>query len=391
MPQRNPDPSFSLTRLLILSVSAGAGHVRAAQAVEAAAHAAGPHPEVTHIDLLSLVPADFRRLYGQQYISLVEKLPQLWAYLYAKSDRPARDSLLGKLKRGVEKLNTRKLSAEIARIRPDAILCTHFLPAELLSRRRAKGARLPPIVVQVTDYDVHALWVHPHVDRYCVASEEVAFRLADRGVPRASITVTGIPVMPQFSTPIDRAVCARELGVSAERFTVLMMAGGAGVGGLDQLAERLLRLPDDMQLIALAGRNEDLLKRLKKLAAAHPGRLFPLGFTTTVERVMTASDLVITKPGGLSVSECLAKRRPMLLVSPIPGQEERNADYLLEAGAAIKAVDAATLEFKLARLLADRARGGARLRAMSDAAHRIAKPDAAAQVLALISSIQGTS
>ena len=199
-----------------------------------------------------------------------------------------------------------------------------FLPAELLSRQRAQpqkinGKRLPPLWVQVTDFDVHALWVHPHVDRYCVANEEVAFRLADRGVPREKISVTGIPVMPQFSAPLERAVCARELGLAPDKFTVLMMAGGAGVGSLDEMAQRLLRLPDELQLVALAGRNADLLKRLQALAKQHPGKLFPLGFTTTVERVMTAADLVVTKPGGLSVSECLAKQRPMLLVSPIPG------------------------------------------------------------------------
>jgi processive 1,2-diacylglycerol beta-glucosyltransferase len=221
--------------------------------------------------------------------------------------------------------------------------------------------------VQVTDFDVHALWVHPQVDRYCVASDEVAFRLADRGVPREKISVTGIPVMPQFSTPLERAACARELGLAPDRFTVLMMAGGAGVGSLDAMAQRLLTLPDDLQIVALAGRNADLLKRLQALAKNHPQKLFPVGFTTTVERVMTAVDLVVTKPGGLSVSECLAKQCPMLLVSPI---------------AAIKAVDAATLEFKLARLLADRPR----LAAMSAAAKRIGRPHAAADVVALISS-----
>jgi processive 1,2-diacylglycerol beta-glucosyltransferase len=372
--------------LLILSVSAGAGHVRAAQAVEAAARAANPPLAVTHLDLLALVPADFRRLYGQQYIKLVDRLPQLWSFLYSRSDRPSRDSLLGGLKRAVEKLNTRRLAGEIERLRPDTILATHFLPAELLSRQRAlaskkKGPALPPLWVQVTDYDVHALWVHPHVDRYCVASEEVAFRLADRGVPRGRITVTGIPVMPQFAAPLEREQCARELGIDPGRFTVLMMAGGAGVGSLDELAARLLRLPDGLQLVALAGRNEELLGRLRTLAGAHPGRLLPLGFTTTVERVMSAADLVVTKPGGLSVSECLAKGKPMLLVSPIPGQEERNADYLLEAGAAIKAVDAATLEYKLAGLLAD----PHRLRAMAAAAGAIARPRAAADVVALIS------
>src|SRR5215831_96603 len=169
-------------QLLILSVSAGAGHVRAAQALEAAAVKAGMN--ATHIDLLTLVPRQFSKLYGQQYIKLVEKLPALWSWLYSKSDRPSRDTLVGNLKRSIEKLNTRKLQAEIARLGPDAILCTHFLPAELLSRRKAKGKPLPPLWVQVTDFDVHALWVQPHVDRYCVASDEVAYRLADRGVPR---------------------------------------------------------------------------------------------------------------------------------------------------------------------------------------------------------------
>ena len=366
----------------MLSVSAGAGHVRAAEAVVKAAAAAHPPVAATHVDLLSLVPKEFRKLYGEQYIRLVEKLPQLWSYLYAKSDRPSRDSLTGKLKRAVEKLNTRKLHAEIERLAPDAILCTHFLPAELLARQKSKGRALPPLWVQVTDFDVHALWVHSHVDRYCVANDEVAFRLADRGIPRERISVTGIPVMPQFSAPLDRATCAGELGLSAEKFTVLMMAGGAGVGGLDTLAERALRLPDAPQVVALAGRNAELLQRLQAAAARHPGKLFPLGFTTTVERVMTAADLVVTKPGGLSVSECLAKQKPMLLVSPIPGQEERNADYLLESGAAIKAVDAATLVFKLARLLA----GPAQLEAMRAAAARIGRPNAAADVVELISA-----
>ena len=366
----------------MLSVSAGAGHVRAADAVVKAASTAKPPLIATHLDLLTLVPKDFRKLYGEQYIRLVEKLPQLWSYLYSKTDRPSRDSLVGKLKRAAEKLNTRKLNAEIERLAPDVILCTHFLPAELLSRQKSKGRSLPPLWVQVTDFDVHALWVHSHVDRYCVANEEVAFRLADRGVPRERITVTGIPVMPQFSAPLDRAICAGELGLKPETFTVLMMAGGAGVGGLDMLAERVLRLPDSPQLVALAGRNAELLQRLQALARQHPGKLFPLGFTTTVERVMTAADLVVTKPGGLSVSECLAKQRPMLLVSPIPGQEERNADYLLESGAAIKAVDGATLVFKLANLMAE----PARLAAMSAAAARIGRPGAAADVVALISS-----
>ncbi len=158
---------------------------------------------------------EFRKLYGEQYIRLVEKLPQLWSYLYSKTDRPSRDSLIGKLKRAAEKLNTRKLNAEIERLAPDVILCTHFLPAELLSRQKAQGASLAAAVGAGNRLRCTRVVGAPHVDRYCVANEEVAFRLADRGVPRERITVTGIPVMPQFSAPLDRAICAGELGLDA--------------------------------------------------------------------------------------------------------------------------------------------------------------------------------
>ncbi|MCW7538465.1 glycosyltransferase [Aquabacterium sp. A7-Y] len=363
--------------LLLLSVSAGAGHVRAAQAIEAAA-AGRPSPvRVTHLDVLELVPASFRKLYSESYIELVERLPLLWAYLYQRTDRRAERSVFDRLRRGVERLNTRNLWDEIEHIAPDAIVCTHFLPAELLARRIKRGIATPPVWVQVTDFDVHGLWMQAGLQGYFVANDEVAWRLADRGMARERIRVTGIPVMPRFAEPLDRSVCAEELGLDPRRFTVVMMAGGGGVGSLDTLAERALALPHDLQVVALAGRNQELLQRLEQLKQRHPGQLFPLGFTRTVERVMSCADLVVTKPGGLSTSECLAKGLPMLLVSPIPGQEERNADYLLEAGAAQIALDTASFEFKLDRLLREREQLGR----MAAHAVRIARPRAAHEVL----------
>jgi processive 1,2-diacylglycerol beta-glucosyltransferase len=170
-------------RLLLLSVSAGAGHVRAAQALEAAAKLARPPFTATHLDLLTLVPKDFKKLYGEQYIKLVERLPQLWSFLYSKSDRPTRDSLVGRLKRAAEKLNTRKLDAEIERLAPDVILCTHFLRRSCCrAGSAANGAPKRPPVGAGHDFDVHALWVHPHVIAIALPAE-VAYRLADRGVP----------------------------------------------------------------------------------------------------------------------------------------------------------------------------------------------------------------
>jgi processive 1,2-diacylglycerol beta-glucosyltransferase len=367
-------------KVLVLSVSAGAGHVRAAQALCAQAQASHPNWQMTHIDVMDLVPRTFRHLYAESYIKLVEKAPLLWAYLYQRSDKRTRASKTDRIRRGIEKLNTRKFDGEIERLAPDAIICTHFLPAELLSRRIRKHRPTPPVWVQVTDFDVHGLWLHEHMQGYFVANDEVAARLASKGIVREQIQVTGIPIMPVFSQAPPRDIAAKELELDPHKTTVLMMSGGAGVGGIEVLAEQLASMPQELQIIALAGRNEALLKDLKAIAKKHPNRLLPMGFTRTIERVMAAADFAITKPGGLTSSECLAMNLPMIVISPIPGQEERNADFLLESGAALKAVDGASLQFKVERLLDH----PDELVAMRERMRFVARPQAAASVLAIV-------
>lgn len=339
-----------MKRIHVLSVSAGAGHVRAAQALVAAASDFDAL-EVRHVDVLDLVPASFRTLYGEFYLKLVERHPHLWAWMYDKTDRTPRDAWFSRMRRAIERLNTRKLASLIDDFAPDAIVCTHFLPADLLARRIAHGATLPPVFVQVTDFDLHRLWVQEGMAGYLVASEEVAFRVRGYLPEQSGIAVSGIPIMPAFSQTRNRAECAAELGLDASRRSVLVMTGGAGIASGSAMVERMLTIDADFQIIALAGRNESLLARYRELAAQKPGRLFPLGFTTTVERIMACADIAVTKPGGLSTSECLAMGLPMILIAPIPGQEERNASHLLEQGAALLALDAGALEFRLRRLL----------------------------------------
>ncbi len=368
-------------KVLVLSVSAGAGHVRAAQALCSAA-AAGAEFDAEHLDVMELVPSTFRKAYAESYIHLIERAPLLWAHLYARTDRRSRDSKTDAIRRGIERLNTRRVMAEIEKRRPDAIVCTHFLPAELLSRRIRKGRPTPPVIVQVTDFDVHGLWIHEHMQAYCVATTEVEARIIARGIAADQVHVTGIPIAPAFGAAPAQAVAREELGIPANRRVALMMSGGAGVGDLRSLVERILASDIDCQLIALAGRNVQLLAQLQELAVRHPGRLLPMGFTTTIERLMAAADVAITKPGGLTSSECLALGLPMIVVSPIPGQEERNADFLLESGAAVKAVDAASLVFKLRALLAQ----PGRLTAMRASALAVGHPDAAQRVLAVVRS-----
>ena len=370
------------TRILLLSVSAGAGHVRAAEALRAWGSAAFAGRVVTrHIDVMDFVPAGFRKVYTDGYIKMVRHLPSVWGMLYDASSRTPSGAFSQKLRRAAERLGTRALTREIDAFAPDAVVCTHFLPAELLARRTKRGKFPAPVWVQVTDFDLHGMWVQPEAAGYFVANDEVKFRLRARGIDPARVHVTGIPIMPAFAQRLDRAECAAEAGVAPGKNTVLLMGGGAGMGGLDEVAARLLSLEADFQLIVLAGKNQKALAALARLAGKHPGRLFARGFTDKVERLMACSDLIVTKPGGLTTSESLALGLPMIVHSPIPGQEEHNADYLMEEGVALKALDEGGLEFRLKSLLANPERLGAMRRRARDMGRALAGRDVLATVL----------
>jgi processive 1,2-diacylglycerol beta-glucosyltransferase len=365
-------------KLLLLSVSAGAGHARAAEAIRSHAQLHHADIEARHIDVMDFVSSAFRTLYTDFYIKLVNKAPAVWGYLYSATNEASPDSSSERMRRALERLSTRALLKEIDKFKPDAIICTHFLPAEILSRQIRKHGFACPVWVQVTDFDLHRMWVHEHMAGYFAANDEVAFRMQAQGIAADAVAVTGIPIMPVFGATLDRAVCAAEFGLDPQRTTILLMGGGAGLGSLDTVAARLLALDDGFQLIVLAGKNAAALAALQALALRYPGRLLAQGFTDKVERLMACADLVITKPGGLTTSECLAMGLPMIVNAPIPGQEERNADYLLEQGVALKAFDSVTLEYRVRHLLAN----PAKLAEMRDKARALGRADAAGAVLA---------
>lgn len=363
-----------------MSVSAGAGHQRAAEAIHISALQRSEDLEVCHLDVMDFVTAGFRKIYTDFYIKLINKAPTLWGYLYHATNDAQPDSTMEKLRRSAERLNARPLLRAIAEFAPDAIICTHFLPAEMLSRLIYKKRLHCPVWVQVTDFDLHRMWIHEHMSGYFAANEEIAQRMRLSGIPEQLIHITGIPVMPTFTRQPTRQICATEIGLDPAKPTVLLMGGGAGLGGLDQVAQRLLALKVDFQLIVLAGKNLSALKALQAMMLELPGRLVALGFSDQVERLMACSDLVITKPGGLTTSECLAMGLPMIVNSPIPGQEERNADYLLEQGAALKAYDDLSLAYRLELLLSN----PKKLQTMRAAAIALGKPNAAADVVSFV-------
>jgi len=374
------DRNMPQQKILFLSVSAGAGHMRAAEALRLTAAASLPNVETLHLDAMDYVPSAFRKLYTDFYITLVNSYPTLWGMLYQRSSEADPDGPMQKLRRAVERLGTGDLRKAIDAFAPDAIVCTHFLPAEMLMHEIRRERMTVPVWVQVTDFDLHGMWVIPHMTGFFAASDEIAFRMRANRIEAQRVHTTGIPVMPEFTQPQDRQACAERFGLDPTRPTIMLMGGGAGVGKLDEVAARLMQLEHDFQLIVLAGRNEAALARLKIQAVEQPGRLSPFGFTNEVALLMACSDLVITKPGGLTTSECLAMGVPMVVYAPIPGQEERNADYVLEQGAALKAVDLISLEYRVRQLLAE----PERLTRMRECARRLGQPQAARRVLDIV-------
>lgn len=338
-------------QVLVLSASIGAGHVRAAEALCASATLHDYGASVTHLDTMAFVSPWFKKLYADAYLFLVNHCPAVWGHIYRRTNQSRRNGIFNRLRSVIERMSASRLTKEIGMRKPDAIICTHFFPAELLARLRRQGKITCPVWVQVTDFDLHSSWVHHGLSGYFVANHEMAFLLQQQGLPMHAIHVTGIPVMPGFGQAHDRRECSAELGLSPDRITVLLSGGGEGIGRLEDVAARLLLSDRNLQLVVLAGRNGALLGKLQLLARDFPGRLVPLGFTRQVERVMACCDFAVTKPGGLTSSECLVMGLPMVLSSAIPGQEERNADFLLEQGVALKAPDARSLEYRVKELI----------------------------------------
>ncbi len=365
-------------RLLILSASAGAGHVRAAEALAAACNERHPEVQVHHEDALDHVSSLVKRTYARGYLKTVNRSPALWGYLYRLSDKQDPEKSRGaRLVRLLDQLGKRKLVRLVGQVKPFHVLCTHFLPARDLLVRRAAHPERPPVSVVITDYDVHAYWVDPGVHRYYVASEEVRWELAARGIAAEKIVVSGIPIHPIFGKPQARGQLATRHGVATDVTTVLVLSGGFGVGDVERTVRTVLEANGPLQVLAVSGRNEQLRKSLAALPVP-PGKVLKVfGFVDFMEELMELADLCISKSGGMTVSECLAKGLPMIVLAPIPGQEERNCDYLLERTIAVKAKDHAGLAYKLREVLSD----PRRLPSMREAARATARPAAAFDIV----------
>jgi processive 1,2-diacylglycerol beta-glucosyltransferase len=366
-------------RILVLSASAGAGHLRAAQAVELALRQRIPDAVVRNIDVLQLTTTAFRRVYGQAYLDLVNKAPHVLGYFYDLLDRPSPSGKYrtDRLRLAVQKLNMRKFLGFLQAEPWDLVINTHFLPTEIIAALRRDGTLTLPQVTVTTDFETHRLWVHSPCELYFTATEEGALYLQTWGVPLGTTRVTGIPVHPLFAECKDRAECLHRQGLVGDRPVVLQVAGGFGVGPVATIFQQLLLVPQPLEIVVVAGRNEKAREQLATVPVPERHRAKVLGFTDQIDELMAAADVIVSKPGGLTTSEALARGLAMVIVNPIPGQESRNSDYLLENCAAVKVNNLATLAYRVAGLL----NPPERLARLKENARKLGRPRAAFDVV----------
>jgi processive 1,2-diacylglycerol beta-glucosyltransferase len=372
-------------KVLILSVSAGAGHLRAAEALERAFRLMNAAQEVRHIDTLQYTNKIFRHLYSKSYIEMVNKMPEVLGWLYDHLDKPWKNE---RRRLAFDKLNTRPFVKMLKEYQPDIIVCTHFLPAEIISWLKAKERISCRQSIVVTDFDVHAMWLCHHYEHYFVALDETRLHLEKLGIPANKITVSGIPIDPVFAEQKNKREMRDKHGLRQDVTTILLSAGGFGVGPMEHILKSLISdMRSPAEVVALCGRNQKLKHRIDHLAASIPPdsqlSIKTVGYTTAMDEYMSASDILLGKPGGLTTSEALAKGLIFVIVNPIPGQEERNSDHLLEEGVAIRCNNLPVLAHKLDLLLSD----PARMNTMRANARRLARPHAAREVIDKLLSI----
>ncbi len=361
-------------RVLIISAGAGTGHIKAAEALEKSFAADGRVAEVINNDALQYTNKLFRDFYSSFYTSLVRSAPNFLGWWYKTSDEPwYTDSM----RHMIDRLNTKPLVRFIREFDPHITVCTHYMPAGIISHLIASQQLQARLSIVVTDLDFHAMWLSRAFHRYFVAIDETKAHLEMLGIPSERITVSGIPIDPVFQLPINRAEERLRLGLHPEKPVLLLSAGAFGVGPTEFMVERMLNLSSDAQTVIVCGHNDELKQRILQLVDSRSARFKVLGYTDEMHKLMKMADIFIGKPGGMTTSEAIACGLPICVVSPIPGQEERNSDHLLEEGIAVKCNDLTTLPFKLERLLKD----PDRLSRMKANALRFAKPAASTTIV----------
>ena len=364
-------------KVLLLYISILSGHHRAAMAVEKALKHLNPETEVYSINSFNYTNPILEKVINRTYMGIIKRTPEVWEYLY---DNPKVVKNSQRLKEMFHRYNSSKMKALIEEFKPDAVACTQAFPCGMVADYKTSFNSDLKLYGLLTDFYPHSYWVYEAVDNYVVASEEAKSKLIENGVSPSKIQIYGVPIDIRFNGPHSDKNIHERLGLDKNEKTILIMGGSCGLGPIKRIIYTLDRIESDIQTIVVTGTNSKLNSYLRRKAKRLNKKLVALGYADNVSELMGISDMIVTKPGGLTVSEALVKQLPIIIINPIPGQESKNTEFLIKQKAAIKAAN----EHELAILVDNLCGSPAKLEAMKKSAAALGQPESALNIAKMI-------
>lgn len=370
-----------MAKILFLTASVGLGHTSAAEAVISVLKETHPSLEIEVVDSYTLASPTLGRIAADSYIQMIKTIPDLYGFFYELEEK---DNPVTGVRNWLNQVNANCFNNLIEKIKPDLIVCTHAFPCGIIALLKKSGRLNLPVVGIITDFMAHSFWIHREVDAYAVGSENLKDYLVKKGIAPEKIKVTGIPVKLNFDLSLNKADVRQKLGLKPELTTFLVMGGGLGLGPIDRIVKILNTVSHPKQIIVGVGTNQRLKKNLenwlKKKELQNGNRIYIFGFIENIYELMQSADVLISKPGGLTSSEALVTQLPMLIVNPIPGQEQRNTTFLLDQKVAIYVPKLKMLKQKVEELI----QNPAELDLIKDRMKKLRRTEAAREVAELL-------
>ena len=323
--------------ILIFSVSIGNGHDQVAHTLRNEFIRQDNTSRVKIINTISYISPILDKVILDGYLNILKFYPKAWGKLYEKTNRL--DPIID-VNDIANRLITSKLRKTTVNFEPDVIICTHSFPAAIISSLKHKKRVESPMISFITDYNIHSSYINEYTDYYVIPHENLTYIMESFGVSKERVLPFGIPIKKEFAEPHNREILLKKLGLENKK-SILVMGGGLGLGGINNIVKSIDSYMDNIQIIAIAGRNNRLETKLKDLSTKN--KLVVYGFVNNIHELMEVSDCVITKPGGVSTAEILSREKPLVIFSPLPGQEYENAEFLLNSGAAVTTSDASKI------------------------------------------------
>lgn len=368
---------MSSERITLMYISEISGHHSAALAIEKGIKILSPLAEVLNINAFNYTNPISEKIVNRIYMGIIKRTPQIWDYLY---DNPKVIKKIQKTKETIHKYNSPKLKILFERFKPQAIACTQAFPCGMVADFKKTFNSSIPLIAVLTDYIPHSYWIYDTVDYYITPSEEVTTHLIKKGVASHKIKTLGIPFDPEFNKEVSKDEVMQKLGLNLKIPTILIMGGGQGLGPIKMIVKSLERVKRELQEIVVAGTNRRLYNFLKKRIKKYKKKVLIFEYIDNISELMSISDIIITKPGGVTTAEVLAKRLPMIIVKPLPGQEASNTAYLSEKQTAIKIDNPKDTN----RVIEDLLSSPDKLKHFSESAAGISRPNASLDVARLI-------